>query len=258
MHLDLAGKVAIVSGASRGIGRAIALALGDEGARVVLCARGAAELERAVTDVRGRAEPNGRALGVAADVTTAAGVAEVCRAAIDAFGGVDILVNNVGGSGARSFADMSDDDLGSVLDRNLWPAVRFSRACVPSMRSRGGGAIVFVTSIWGREAGGGPSYNVAKAAEISLAKAMARELAPARIRVNSVAPGSILFPGGGWERRQRADPAGIASFVEREIPSGRFGTPEEVAAVVTFLASSAASWVTGACLPVDGGQSRAF
>jgi 3-oxoacyl-[acyl-carrier protein] reductase len=117
---------------------------------------------------------------------------------------------------------------------------------------------VLVASIWGREAGGGPSYNVAKAAEISLAKAMARDLAREKIRVVSVAPGSVSFPGGGWERRQQADPDGIAAFVAREIPFGRFGRPEEIADVVAFLCSARAGWITGACIPVDGGQSKAF
>ena len=115
-----------------------------------------------------------------------------------------------------------------------------------------------IASIWGREAGGGPSYNVAKAAEISLAKAMARDLAKDNIRVNSVAPGSILFPGGGWDRRSKADPEGMKAFVERDFPFQRFGKPEEVAAVVTFLCSPRASWVHGACVVVDGGQGRAF
>src|SRR6185503_9310608 len=151
--------------------------------------------------------------------------------------------NNVGGSGARHFDDADEADFEDTLKKNLWPALRASRRALPEMRARGGGAIVMIASIWGREGGGAPAYNVAKAAEISLAKAMARDVAKDGIRVNSVAPGSILFPGGGWDRRQRADPDGIAAFVERELPFGRFGTPEEVADIVAFVASPRARWL---------------
>jgi len=126
------------------------------------------------------------------------------------------------------------------------------------MRARGGGVIVMIASIYGRESGGRMTYNAAKAAEISLAKSMARELAPDNIRVNSVAPGSILFPGGSWYRRQQQDPEGIADFVRRELPFGRFGRPEEVGAVVAFLCSSRASWISGASVTVDGCQSRSL
>ena len=258
MDLALTGKVALVTGASRGIGRAIALALAGEGARVVLCARNTADLDAAVGEARSRGGSEDAALGVAADVTTPAGVDAVVDAAVRAYGGVDVVVNNVGGSGARDFAATDGADLQAVLDRNLFPALRVSRAALPHLRARGGGVIVMIASVYGRESGGGPSYNVAKAAEISLAKAMARDLARDRIRVLSVAPGSILFPGGSWERRQRADPEGIAAFVAREIPVGRFGRPEEIGDVVAFLCSPRAGWITGACIPVDGGQSRAF
>jgi 3-oxoacyl-[acyl-carrier protein] reductase len=250
MDLGLANQTALVTGGSRGIGRAIALALAREGCRVALCARGEAELQKAAKEANG--------VALVGDVTTPAGIEAIAKGAIDALGGVDILVNNVGGSGARHFDAVDDADLAAALDRNVWPAFRMSRALIPSMKARGGGAIVMIASIWGREGGGAPGYNVAKAAEISLAKAMARDLAKDRIRVNAVAPGSILFPGGGWERRQKADPAGIADFVARELPFGRFGTPEEVANVVTFLVSPRASWVAGACYIVDGCQSRSF
>ena len=111
-----------------------------------------------------------------------------------------------------------------------------------------------VASIWGREGGGGPSYNIAKAAEISLAKAMADDLAKEGIRVFSIAPGSTLFPGGSWERRLREDPEGMATFIERELPWGRLGTVDEVADVMAFLVSPRASWVVGTCVAVDGGQ----
>ncbi len=126
------------------------------------------------------------------------------------------------------------------------------------MRTRGGGVILMIASIYGREAGGRMTYNAVKAAEISLAKSMAHELARDNIRVNSVAPGSISFPGGSWWKRQQADPEGIAEFVRREIPFGRFGRAEEVGNVVAFLASPLASWISGASIVIDGGQSRSL
>lgn len=254
MDLQLTGKVAAVAGSSRGIGLGIARRLTEEGADVVMSARGADDLEAAVADASGP----GRATGVVADVSTPAGAEALVAAAVERFGGLDVVVCSAGGSGARTVDAMDVADLEAVFAKNVVSSLHVAKAAIPALRSRGGGVIALIASIWGREAGGGPSYNVAKAAEISLAKALSRDLAADRIRVFSVAPGSTLFPGGSWERRLREDPDGMAAFIERELPWGRLGSVDEVADVVTFLVSPRASWVVGACVTVDGGQSRSF
>ncbi|MDX2091948.1 MAG: SDR family NAD(P)-dependent oxidoreductase [Kofleriaceae bacterium] len=256
MDLRLTDKVCLVAGASRGIGRAIALAFAREGGRVAAVARGAEDLAALAPDLD--AAGGDLHTTIVADVSTADGAQLAIDTTLAALGGVDVVVCNVGKSFARVAHDMTDEDFAKSLDANLWTAVRIAQRAVPHMVTRGGGSITMISSIFGREAGGAPGYNVAKAGMIALAKALARDYAKHAIRVNAIAPGSILFPGSGWDRRQQADPAGIAEFVAREIPSGRFGTPEEVADVVTFVASPRASWITGTCITVDGGQSRAF
>jgi 3-oxoacyl-[acyl-carrier protein] reductase len=262
MDLNLRDKVAIITGSSRGLGLASAQALAAEGARVTICARGAEKLEEAARLVRQAAGASGesvdgsRVLAVKADLATADGVQRVIADTLTTFGGIDILVNNMALARGAGLVDTPDETWQEAFDHTLYPALRASRAAVPSMQARGGGVILFITSIYGREAGGRMTYNAVKAAEISLGKSLARDLAPANIRVNSIAPGSILFPGGSWYARQQADPEGIADFVRRELPFGRFGTPEEVGQAVAFLASPRASWISGVCLPVDGCQGR--
>jgi len=258
MDLGLRDKVAVVTGSSRGLGLASAKSLAAEGCRVCVCARGDGRLREAATEVAAAAGDDTRVLPVVADVTQDEGVQLVIDRTVAAFGGLDILVNNVGLGGGGGLLETSDEQWQEAFDHTLFPAVRASKIAVPHMQRRGGGVIVIIASIFGREAGGRMTYNAMKAAEISLAKSLAQQLAPFNIRVNSVSPGSILFEGGSWWRRQQADPAGIAEFVTRELPFGRLGRPEEVGDVVAFLCSARASWISGASIVVDGCQSRAF
>jgi 3-oxoacyl-[acyl-carrier protein] reductase len=258
MDLGLTDKVAIVTGSSRGLGLAAARSLAAEGCHVCLCARGEPRLREAAAEVTRAGRGRTRVLTVAADVSRADGVEQVIARTVATFGGLDILVNNVGLAGGGGLLETTDEQWQEAIDQTLMPAVRAARLAVPNMQRRGGGVIVIVASIFGREAGGRMTYNAVKAAEISLAKSLAQQLAPLNIRVNSVSPGSILFEGGSWWRRQQADPAAIAEFVRRELRFGRFGTPEEVANIVAFLCSPRASWISGTSIVVDGCQSRAF
>jgi 3-oxoacyl-[acyl-carrier protein] reductase len=257
MDLGLTGKVAVVTGSTRGLGLASAKALALEGCRLVICGRTESTLHSAARQL-GDLGSADDVRAVRADVSTAAGVAVVIDEAIDAFGGLDILVNNVGLARGGGVLDTDDAMWQEAIDQTLMPAIRASRLAVPHISARGGGAIVIVASIYGREAGGRMTYNAVKAAEISLAKSLAQQLAPENIRVNSVSPGSILFEGGSWWKRQQEQPQVIADFIARELPFGRFGTAEEVGNVVAFLASPKASWISGTSVVVDGCQSRAF
>jgi 3-oxoacyl-[acyl-carrier protein] reductase len=256
MNLELEGKVALVTGGSRGLGYAAAQALVAEGANLLICARGEDALKRAAADLQ-KVAAGSRVAAVAADVSTDDGARTVIDAAIKAFGRIDVVVNNVGLGKGADIEATTDAEWQEAFDQTLFPAIRITRLAVPHLRIQGG-AIVIVSSIFGRESGGRMTYNAVKAAEISLAKSLAQQLAKDQIRVVSIAPGSILFEGGSWWKRQQADPEGIAQFVKQELPFGRFGKPEEVGAAIAFLASPKASWISGTTVVVDGCQSRMF
>lgn len=258
MDLQLAGRVAVITGGSRGLGRASARALVAEGCHVCIAARGAAGLAEAAADLRAAAQHGAQVLDVAADLATPDGVQHLMDTVAGRLGGPDILVNNIALARGGDVVTTTDADWQEAFDQTLLPLVRASRLAVPAMRARGGGVIINVSSIFGREAGGRLTYNAVKAAELSLTKTMAQQLAADGIRVVGIAPGSILFEGGSWHRRQQTDPEGIAAFVKAELPFGRFGRAEEVGDVVAFLASPRASWIAGTSVVVDGCQSRMF
>jgi 3-oxoacyl-[acyl-carrier protein] reductase len=248
VDLGIAGKVALVTASTRGIGLGIAQALASEGARVAIAARTEADVKRTAESLGG--------LGIAVDLMAEDGPRRAVEETVKGLGPIEILINNLGLRAGSTWSDTGPKEFETAFEGNVTVSVRMSQLVLPGMLERGWGRIVTITSVWGRETGGAPAYNAAKAAEISFTKSLAREVAFRGVTVNSVAPGSILWPGGGWDRRQKADPDGIAEFVRHDMPLGRFGTVEEVASVVTYVCSTQASLVNGAVIAVDGGQSR--
>ena len=251
MNLDLEGKVALVGGASRGIGLAIAKALAAEGCTVILSARGKAELDAAVAEV------GGTAWGEVADLTDPAACACLAAAVEDRFGRLDVLVANAGSGASVAPGLETSDEWRRVIELNLFTATNLIGAARPLLARDGGGSIVCVSSICGREALGAPvTYSAAKAALDAAVNGLSRPFAAEGIRINGVAPGNILFPGGTWDRKSAENPDAVAAMLVREVPQGVLGRPEDVADAVTFLASARAAFITGAVLVVDGGQTR--
>ena len=257
MDLGIEGKVALVTGGSRGLGLRCALSLAGEGVKVAICGRTRETLDEAVEKI----ETLGvAALGVEADVSDLAAVESLHSKVVENLGPVDILVNNVGGSRSREdIAGTAVEDFIATFHINLFGGFQLMSLVIPHMRGQRWGRIINMASIWGREHGANISYMSAKAALIAATKHAAVSLAKDGILVNSIAPGSISHPGGSWERFQRQNPPDVVeSFIEHNLPMGRFGRPEPVGDLVAFLASQRASLITGACIVVDGGQSKSM
>jgi 3-oxoacyl-[acyl-carrier protein] reductase len=247
MQMSLKGRHAVITGGSRGIGRSIALAFASAGAAVSICARGQAALDTTLNEVITHGV---KAHAGICDLADKDAIAAYIAAAAQSLGGIDILVNNASGFGA------SDDEAGwaKSIDVDVMATVRASHAAVPLIEKAGGGAILNISSISAyRGSARTAPYAAVKAAVINYTMSQALALASKKIRVNAIAPGSIDFPGGMWEKRKTSDPE-LYDAILRSIPWGRLGTPDEVANAALFLCSDAATWVTGQTLSVDGGQ----
>ncbi len=251
MDLRLKDRVVLVTGGTRGIGHAIAARAAEEGAHVGICGRNEATLRSAVTSL---SSIGGRVHGEAIDVLADGGVERFVESSARALGRIDGVVANVGGTFGGNFADTGADDWVKTLQVNLVHAARLIRAALPYLEKSDAPSALIVASISGSRPGPRPQYGAAKAAEISLAAALGRELGPKGIRVNTISPGSIMFDGGSWAKRAKEHPEKIAAFIEREFPRGRMGTLDEVADVAAFLLSPRASWVSGTDVVVDGAQ----
>lgn len=260
MDLALKGKVALVTGGSHGIGRAIAVALAEEGCRVAICARRKERIEETLKILKRK---GAKCVGISADVLKPSNIERTMEKVISKWGSIHILINNVGGGGrwGSEVVEKTDEDVWvDVYNKNALAAVRFTRKAIPFMRKQKWGRVITISSIYGREGGGRPWFNMAKSAQISLMKTLSMnyDLIRDGITFNSVAPGSIMIPGTGWEEEHKKNPGKFKKMLHSQFPLGRLGTPEEIASVVLFLCSPRASLVNGACIAVDGGESKSF
>ena len=258
MDLGLDGKTAFIAGSSRGIGLAVARAFLREGANVVISGRNQQSLKDAGDALASEFGPE-RVRSVRGDLTESKEIKTLFAEAVAAFGNLEAVVVNVGSGTARGGWQLDGEDWESALKVNLIGGMLLASVALTHLDSSGGGSLTFVSSIAGWEAVNAPvAYSAAKAAVLSGMKTLSR-LAPGKsIRVNAVAPGNVLFPGGSWERKLAERPQFFEDYVQSEVPMGRFGRPEEIADAVIFLASARASFITGACLVVDGGQTRSI
>ncbi len=258
MDLGLAGKYALVTGGSHGIGLSTALALADEGCNVAICARNKEKLKKAADLIAAKGV---RAIQMAADALIKEDIDGVMDAVVKEWGTLHILINNVGGGGRWGSEDIgqtSEQVWVEVYNKNALAAVRFTMRVLPFMVNQKWGRVVTVTSILGIEGGGRPWFNMAKAAQTALMKnlAMRSDLVRKGITFNSIAPGAIMIPDTGWDAQRKKDPEGFDRLMDEKYPLGRLGTPDEVAKVIVFVCSEQASFLNGASIPVDGAESR--
>jgi len=260
MNLGIKNKYALVTGGTHGIGLAIALALADEGCNVAVCSRTLSRIRETQKHIKSRGV---ECLAIQADVTKKDDIQRAFDKIINRWGTLHILINNVGGGGRWGKDDIVATDekvWQEVYNKNVMSAIRFTRLVLPYMRKQKWGRVITITSIYGRESGGRPWFNMAKTAQTVLMKNLAlnEDLVRQGITFNSIAPGSIMIPETGWEEEQKKDPAAFKKLLKDKFPLARLGKPEEVASVVAFICSEKASLVNGASIAVDGSEGRSF
>jgi len=261
MNLGLEGKKAIVTAASRGLGRAVALQLAEEGVELAICARGPESLGRTKDDIQ---RAGGRVFSATADLTDEKQIKDFVAGSAQQLGGVDILVNNAGGPKPGKFADLSEADWGSAFNLTFMSVLRLCHEVIPHMRKRGGGKIINLSSLSVRQPLEGLiSSNSIRLAVLGFAKTLADELAPENITVNTVCPGFSLTDRlkdymATIAKRENSSVDEVMKSFAAKSPMRRLAEPQDVADVVVFLASERASYLTGLCIPVDGGASRTY
>lgn len=257
MNLGIKNKTALVTGSSRGIGKSCAISLSKEGANVVICGRDKKTLTESLSELK---NINENTKGIVCDITDEKGLSNLVSEINDKLGNIDILVNNVGGSVKKEGIEGTDiSDMNKAFDLNLTPTIKLMQLVIPDMKSQKWGRIINISSVYGRELGGNLSYMTAKAALNSITKHSAIDLAKHGILINAVAPGPVSHPGGSWEKFQNQNSSEVVqNFIDENLPIGKFGWPEPIGDLVTFLASENLGFLTGTCINVDGGWSRSI
>lgn len=258
MDLELRDRVTVIAGSSRGIGKAIAHRFLQEGARVLISGRDPQTLQRTLEEFRAQFAAD-RVASYCGDLCQMEDIRAYLNTAIERWAAIDIAVANIGSGRGKPFEASNRAEWTRMFEVNLFGGMDFVHEVLPIMKAKGSGSICLIASIAGVEALEAPlTYTAAKAGVVAAGKSLARLMAEFKIRVNVVCPGNILFPGGDWDHKLKANPAEVEAYIKKEVPLKRFGTPEEIADCVAFLCSFRASFVTGACWVLDGGQTRVF
>jgi len=258
VNLSLNNRVALVSGSSRGIGKAIAAAFLREGCRVCITARNEAPLAAALAEFEAEFE-KGRAISFCGDLTDSKIIERAVRGTHGQWGRLDAVVANLGSGSGKPGWQLDPEEWERLFRLNFFASVNLAQAAIPLLAESKHGALLFIASITGAEATAAPlPYSAAKAALINYSKNLASQVAKLGVRVNCIAPGNILFPGGNWERHLEKDKNKVMQMIESSVPLARFGRPEEIADMAVFLCSDAATFITGACVKADGGQTKSY